>query len=98
MMAGDIVEGRRFPFLTMTLLFDQHQRAESSFTVKSIPEQGGLDTVLVGRELLALLCTSVTDRLFLSITSKERPIQTISCWAALDETVRKCSTFHPALH
>jgi peroxin-6 len=90
--------------MKMALLFDQHQSAESSFTVKLAPEQGGLDTILVGKGLWKLLDISAASQLFLSLSPRqtqengEHPLRTISCWAVPDEGVCTSSTYRAHHH
>jgi hypothetical protein len=80
----------------MSLFFDNTQSVNVSFTVKSLPEKNGFDTVLVGKDIWMRFEQSGRDRLGLSIRPirplrksvlKREPLRELTCWAILDEEV-----------
>lgn len=86
----------RLPLSGMSLIFNPAPSIEVSFTLKSIPEKNGVDTVLVGNDAWTHLQLSRSDRAALSIRplrthrsaeQNQNTIRTISCWAVLDDNV-----------
>jgi hypothetical protein len=78
----------------MSLLFDNSLNANVSFTVKSIPEKCGIDTVLLGKDVWMSFaeCGGDPRRVPLSIGSlhprpNERGLKALTCWGVLDEEV-----------
>jgi hypothetical protein len=80
----------------MSLLFDIRQSVDVSFTIKSLPEKFGIDTVLVGKDIWARFGQSGEDRVALSIRPtrpqsnsrrKHSSLKALTCWAVPDEEV-----------
>ncbi|KIM80937.1 hypothetical protein PILCRDRAFT_72673 [Piloderma croceum F 1598] len=84
----------------MSSFFDNTQSVDVSFTVKSLPEKNGFDTVLVGKDIWTRFKQSGRDRVGLSIRPirplrksvlKREPLRELTCWAVLDEEVAEFS-------
>jgi hypothetical protein len=92
-----------FDLLTsMSLLFDIAQSVDVSFTVKTLPDKHGVDTVLVSKDIWRRFEQLGHDRVALSIRPvqshysgrwKEHPLKELTCWAVLDEDVGFCFCF-----
>jgi peroxin-6 len=93
---GSIRGPSSFLLQVMSLFFNNTQSVDVSFTVKSLPEKNGFDTVLVGKDIWTRFKQSGCDRVGLSIRSihplrngvlKREPLRELTCWAVLDEEV-----------
>lgn len=80
----------------MSLLLNPLLSVESSYNVKKLEEQGGLDTVLIGKNLWhSIVSDSDPDRVCISIAPRgeRHTLPSLTCWAILDEKVPKVSAF-----
>jgi peroxin-6 len=80
----------------MSLIFDAAQSVGVFFTVKTLPDKNGLDTVLVSKDVWSRFDQLGHDRVALSIhpvqsqhssRQKGQSLKALTCWAVLDEDV-----------
>lgn len=86
----------------MSLVFDNAQSVAVSFTVKTLADKNGLDTVLVSKDIWRHFGQPGNDRVALSIRPvqpqfsirrKRQSLKALTCWAVLDENVSFVSSF-----